>query len=43
MAVVQEKEKYKSMSYQEWKTVSLFLRKHFTRLVNGDEALAGTD
>ena len=31
------------MSRQEWKTVGLFLLKHFTRLVNGDGAPAGTD
>jgi len=43
MAVEQEKEKYKSMSCQEWKMVGLFLLKHFTRLVNGDRAPAGTD
>jgi len=31
------------MSRQEWKTVGLFLLKHFTRLVNGDGAPAGTN
>jgi len=42
-AVEQEREKYKSMSRQEWKTVGMFLLKHFTRLVNGDGAPPGTD
>jgi len=42
-AVEQEKERYRTMSRQEWKTVGLFLLKHFTRLVNGDGAPAGTD
>jgi len=41
-AVEQERERYKSMSRQEWKTVGLFLLKHFTRLVNGDGAPLGT-
>ena len=43
MAVEQEREKYRTMSRQEWKTVALFLLKHFTRLVNGGGAPAGTD
>jgi len=38
-----EKERYRTMSHQEWKTVGLFLLKHFTRLVNGDGAPPGTD
>jgi len=42
-AVEQERERYKSMSRQEWKTVGLFWLKHFTRLVNGDGASLGTD
>jgi len=41
-AVEQERERYKSMSHQEWKTVGLFLLKYFTRLVNRDRALVGT-
>jgi len=41
-AVEQERERYKSMSCQEWKTVGLILLKHFTRLVNGDRAPPGT-
>jgi len=38
-----EKERYRTMSRQEWKTVGLFLLKHFTRLVNRDGAPLGTD
>jgi len=41
--VEQESEKFRSMSSNEWKTVGLFLLKHFTRLVNGDGAPTDTD
>ena len=42
-AVEQERERYKSMRREKWKMADLFLRKHFTRVVNGDRATGGTD